>query len=217
MTDDPFHAAIAAEVVAASHARASLLQSIADVARAIFSARAASIAMLDEDAAQLRFEAVSGEGASQLLGVGFGAHEGLAGIVVQTGEPIVADDLTQDPRLARHVGEGAGYVPKAKMVAPLLHGEDTLGVLWILDRRAAGRTDLQELDLLGAFARQAAMAVALGNAAERAAAVLAAGTATVAGEEAAGLARLAGRMAQLDGERRAAAAALVAALHTLLE
>jgi GAF domain-containing protein len=212
MTEDRFTAAVAAEVVAAAHARAALLQSIADVARAIFSARAASIAMLDEAAGEFRFEAVSGEGATELVGVRFPATQGYAGIVAQTGEAIVADDLTGDPRMARNVGERTGYVPQAMIVAPLLHDEDTLGVLWILDRERGGRTGLQELELVGAFARQAAMALALGNAAERATVLLAGGEAG----EGAGVARLARRIAGLDEDRRAAATALIAALDTLL-
>jgi GAF domain-containing protein len=146
--------------------------------------------------------------------VRFGAGQGFAGIVAQTGEPIVVDDVRGDPRLARDVGARTGYVPEAMMVAPLLSGEDTLGVLWILDRGATGRTGLQELDLLGAFARQAAMALELGNAAERAAALLAEGDG--ASDDAVPLARLARRIAALDGERRAAAAALVDALDRLL-
>ena len=62
-------------------------------------------------------------------------------------------------------------MPTAMMVAPLLGEEDTLGVLSVLDRGRTGRTSLEELNLLGAFAEQAALALALGESAGRAAAL----------------------------------------------
>ena len=88
--------------------RQALLQSITDVARAIFLSQAASIAVLDAASGHFRFEAVSGEGAERLLGTTFPLGRGIAGTVAQTGEPMVVDDLTNDPRFARGVAEESG-------------------------------------------------------------------------------------------------------------
>jgi len=188
--------------------RRALLQSVADVARAIFLARAASIAVLDDVSGAFRFEAVSGEGAERLLGTTFPLGQGIAGTVAQTGEPVVIDDLTNDPRFARGIAEGSGYVPKAMMVAPLFGEEDTLGVLSVLDRGRTGRSSLEELRLLGAFADQAAIALAIGESAERVSGLPA--------DEIARVARLAGRIGELRGPRRDAAARLLDALEDLL-
>ena len=162
---DRFGAAVAAEVLAASGARREMLQSIVDVAAAIFLAEAASIAMLDGQ--ELTFEAVAGRGAQDLLGARFGADQGIAGAVVMSGEPVIVDDLSRDPRFARDVAEETGYAPSAIMVAPLLRDERTLGVLSVLDRGQTGRSSLQELELLVVFADQAARAVDLTEAARR--------------------------------------------------
>jgi GAF domain-containing protein len=188
--------------------RRALLQSIADVARAIFLSRAASIAVLDPESGHFRFEAVSGEGAERLLGTTFPVGQGIAGIVAQTGEPVVVDDLTNDRRFARGVAEESGYVPAAMMVAPLIGEEDTLGVLSVLDRGRTGRSSLEELTLLGAFAEQAALALALGESAERASALPAGDLARVT--------RLAARIDALGGPRRDAAVRLLDAFETLL-
>ena len=209
---DRFQAAIAADVLAASSARAALLQSIVEVARAIFVARAASIALLDEGAGDFAFEAVAGEGAGSLVGARFPAGQGIAGTVAQTGEPMIIDDLSQDPRFARDLAADTGYVPRAMMVAPLLSGERTLGVLSVLDRGASGRATLQELDLLVHFAGQAALALDAGEAARRAAALLEEG----ADDELGAVATLARRVEGLSGERREAGLALLKALGTLL-
>ena len=47
------------------------------------------------------------------------------------------------------------------MAVPLLHGEDALGVLEVLDRPADARFRVEEVDLLGLFGIQAAAALAL--------------------------------------------------------
>ncbi len=188
--------------------RQALLQSITDVARAIFLSQAASIAVLDAGSGHFRFEAVSGEGAERLLGTTVPLGQGIAGTVAQTGEPMVVDDLTNDPRFARGVAEESGYVPTAMMVAPLLGEEDTLGVLSVLDRGRTGRTSLEELNLLGAFAEQAALALGLGESADRAAALHGADLERVT--------RLASRIDALSGPRREAAVQLIDALERLL-
>jgi GAF domain-containing protein len=211
MSEERFASAVAGEVLAAAGARVALLQSIADVARAIFVAQAASIAVLDPASRRFRFEAVAGEGSTRLLGTTFPFGEGIAGTVAQTGEAMVVDDLSRDPRFARDVAEESGYVPNAIMVAPLLGEEDTLGVLSVLDRGRTDRTTLQELELLDAFAAQAALAVQLGEGAERAAGLL-----SDSGDDVARVAQLAGRVDALSGPRREAAVRLLDARADLL-
>ena len=213
MTGERLQAAVAGEVLAGAEAGVGLLQSIVDVARAIFVAKAASIALVDEEAAELHFAAASGEGREAVLGLRFPLHQGLAGSVVMTGEPLIVDDLTRDPRFARAIAEDSGYVPSAMMLAPLLHGERTLGVLSVLDRGRTERATLQELELLVTFADQAALAVNLEAAARRAAGLLEG----EGGNDAGAMARLAGAVGALDGEQREAAIRLVTALADLLK
>jgi len=99
----------------------ALLQSIVEVARAIFSARAASIFLHEEEADELVFEAVAGEGSDNLIGTRFPSSTGIAGWVLVTRQPLVIDDLEQDPRHSRETAQSTGYVPRAMMTVPLLH------------------------------------------------------------------------------------------------
>jgi GAF domain-containing protein len=207
-----FEAAVAAELLAAAEARTELLESIVLVARAIFLAKAASIALLDDASEDFVFEAVAGEGADGLVGMRFPAGQGIAGTVAQTGEPLIIDELAGDPRFARDVAGQTGYVPQAMMVAPLERGERTLGVLSVLDRGRTGRTTLQELELLVAFAVQAALAVDVGETARNAAALIDSVPAQL------GLvARLAERIDGLPPRRRDAGLRLLADIDALLE
>jgi GAF domain-containing protein len=139
----------------------ALLRSIVDVARAIFSAQASSILLLDEATDELVFEAVSGVGEDQLVGHRLPSSTGIAGWVLVTRQPLVLDDLASDPRFARDAAEATGYVPRGLMAVPLLHGERALGVLEVLDRPPAQPFTLAEMELLGRFATQAAIALDL--------------------------------------------------------
>ena len=69
------------------------------------------------------------------------------------------EDVQSDPRHAKDVAERTGYVPKGLMAVPVLHEERALGVLQVLDRQTT--FSLGEMDLLGMFANQAAIALDL--------------------------------------------------------
>ena len=136
-----------------------LLQSVVDVARAIFGAQASSIFLLDEEAGELVFQAVSGRGEELLIGRRFPAGRGIAGWVAISGEPMVVDDLAARSPFDRSLAESTQYVPDALMAVPLVHGGRVLGVLEVLDPAEQARSNLSELDLLSLFARQAAVAL----------------------------------------------------------
>ncbi len=210
MGDEELRDAVAAGVLAAEAGHRELLQSIVEVARAIFGARASSIFLLDAEADELVFEAVAGEGASSLIGQRLPSSTGIAGWVLVARQPLVLDDLESDPRFARSVAESTGYVPKSLMAVPLLHEEEVLGVLQVLDRPQKERFSLQEMELLGLFANQAAIALDLLGRARRARAV-------VDDESPLGVvARLAATLAALPVERRDPALDLLATLERVL-
>ncbi len=165
---DELRAAVAAGVLGAEEQFRGLLQSIVDVARAIFKAKASSIFLLDEDADELVFEAVAGEGSESLIGRRFPSSTGIAGFVLVSRQPLVIEDVLEDPRFSREAAESTGFVPKGLMAVPLLHEERALGVLEVLDRPKDARFTLAEMELLGLFANQAAIALDLLQRARRA-------------------------------------------------
>jgi GAF domain-containing protein len=210
MSED-LKAAVAAGVVGLQELFRELLQSVVEVARAIFGAEASSIFLLDEETDELVFEAIAGHGAETLLGQRFPSSTGIAGWVLVTRQPLVIEDVTEDPRFAKDVAEQTGYVPKGLMAVPLLHEERTLGVLEVLDRPQRTQFSLVEMDLLGLFANQAAIALDLLQRARRAEHVLA-----ESGEGAEVVARLAATVDSLEDERRAAGLTLLGAVEEVL-
>jgi len=209
MSDEPTaREAAAAGVLGGDEATTrELLQSIVDVARTIFGAQAASIFLLDEETDELVFEAVSGRGEDILIGTRFPSSTGIAGFALVTRQPLVVDDLTDDPRFARERARTTGYVPEAIVATPLLHDERALGVLSVLDRATDRPFGLAELELLSRFSTQAAIALDLLLHARTARAALA------GDRDAALVGRLA---ALLQDEDKAAGRALLEALEQLL-
>jgi GAF domain-containing protein len=207
--NDELRDAVAAGVLGAEKNYRELLQSIVEVARAIFHAKASSIFLLDEESDELVFEAVAGEGSESLVGRRFPSSTGIAGFVLVSRQPLVIEDVLEDPRFSRETAESTGFVPKGLMAVPLLHEERVLGVLEVLDRPSDARFTLAEMDLLGLFANQAAIALDLLQRARRAQATL---------DDKGDLAVLA-RLAQKLEERREEAGdafAFLAALEKLL-
>jgi len=210
---DDFRSAVAAGVLGTEKNYRELLQSIVEVARAIFSAKASSIFLLDEATDELVFEAVAGEGSESLVGRRFPSSTGIAGFVLVSRQPLVIEDVLTDPRFSRETAESTGFVPKGLMAVPLLHEESALGVLEVLDRPSEARFTLAEMELLGLFAAQAAIALDLLQRARRAQQAL-------AGEgELAVLARIADRLERRrddEDEGTAAAAEFLATLEKIL-
>jgi GAF domain-containing protein len=211
MREDDLRAAIAAGVLRSEEAHRALLASIVEVARAIFSARASSIFLLDEGSDELVFEAVAGEGSRDLVGRRFPSSTGVAGWVLVTRQPLVLEDVSEDPRFAKDAAESTGYVPRGLMAVPLLHDERALGVLEVLDRPEQARFTLAETDLLGLFANQAAIALDLLVSARRARDALG------GAGELDQVAALTSALEALDREAHDAGIRLVAALRDLLE
>src|SRR5579864_7076287 len=103
-----------AEVVGSTVGQApyrALLNGIVHSAHRIFDAAAASIALLDHATNELVFEASTGGG--EIIGMRFPAHQGIAGWVMMTGEPIAVSDVRRDPRFAKDFAQSTGYVPRS--------------------------------------------------------------------------------------------------------
>lgn len=206
-------AAVAAGVLGSEDLHRRLLQATVEVARGIFSAKAATIFLYDDDTDELVFEAVVGAGADALIGTRIPSSTGIAGWVLVTRQPLVLEDVTEDPRWGgQAIAERTGYTPKGLMAVPLIHEEDPVGVLQVLDRPQQSRFSLEEMELLGLFANQAAVAIDLLRRARRARAVL-----EESGADIEALARVAGQLDELEGARRDAGVELIRSLEGLLK
>jgi GAF domain-containing protein len=152
-------AAAVAHLGEAERDHAELLAAVVNVARELFGAAAASIFLLDEASGELVFEAVSGRGEEHLVGDRFPASRGIAGWALTAQEPLVVSDLGENAVFARDIAEITGYVPASLMAAPLLCGEDAIGVMEVLDPAPSTVSPLESAQLLAVFGGLAAAAL----------------------------------------------------------
>jgi len=137
-----------------------LLRSLTETARRLFGAAACSLALLTDDDSELLYTVAAGEGARDVTGMRIPAGQGIAGWVVQSGQPIAISDVASDPRFARRAAEQTGYVPRAILAVPVQTEHRMLGVISLLDRDARRPGAEQDMALLSLFADQAALALA---------------------------------------------------------
>lgn len=136
-----------------------LLKSIVEAAAKIFGAAAASIMLVNEAESVLEFKVAYGASNRDLVGTRIPLNQGIAGYVAMSGQPIAVSDVSQDARFNQDFAKSTGYVPRSILATPLLAGERVIGVMEVLDKINAPSFGMQDMELLGIFARQAAMAI----------------------------------------------------------
>ena len=137
----------------------ALLNSIVEAAAKIFGAASASILLVNEQEQVLEFRVACGRIEQNVVGSKFPLDKGIAGYVAMTGQPIATSHATQDKRFDRDFAASTGYVPESILATPLLSGDRVIGVMEVLDKINASSFGIQDMELLGIFARQAALAI----------------------------------------------------------
>jgi transcriptional regulator with GAF, ATPase, and Fis domain len=137
-----------------------LLQSIVDATVRLFEAEAASIALHETDPDRLQFRVAAGPKGAGAVGMSVATTQGIAGYVFSTGESLALSDVGSDPRWDREAAERTGYIPRSIAAVPLVNDNETVGVLQVLDKHSAPSFTIRDMELLAAFASQAATAIA---------------------------------------------------------
>ncbi len=136
-----------------------LLQTIVEAAARIFGAAAASIALVDEKGQALEFRVAYGAGGEQVVGMRIPLDRGIAGYVAMTGQPMAVSNVQEDTRFHKDFAKSTGYIPRSILAMPLISEDRVIGVMEVLDKINAPSFGLQDMELLGIFARQAAIAI----------------------------------------------------------
>ncbi|MEA2594370.1 MAG: hypothetical protein QOF01_839 [Thermomicrobiales bacterium] len=140
-----------------SHAR--LLELILETAAAVTDARAAHLFLIDEEGDELVFAVAVGPHAGDVEQRRVPLGYGLAGLVALGGQPMTVADARQEPELASEAARHLGYVPDSIMCVPLFVEDRVVGVLELLDKEGDEPFSTRDIDHLGLFANQAAVAI----------------------------------------------------------
>lgn len=149
---------ISQKIVASEFDLEGLLQLITGSATEILDCEAGSLLLTaDDGSGDLEFRvAIGGSGAS-IIGARVPAGKGLVGEVARTGQPVVVNDVPNDPRWAGELGKGP-FKTSTVLAVPLVTQDRVIGVLEVLNKRQGGFSP-EEADLLATFAGQAAVAI----------------------------------------------------------
>ncbi|MBW2456873.1 MAG: sigma 54-interacting transcriptional regulator, partial [Deltaproteobacteria bacterium] len=116
----------------------------------LFDAEGCSLALEDRAAGELRFVAM--EGAAKTAPFRIPSGQGIAGHVLKTGQPLVVDDVANDPRFHRAVDSRTGFRTRAIACVPIQQQGRNIGVVQLLNWRHPGGLPSGDLDLLSALA-----------------------------------------------------------------
>lgn len=137
----------------------TLLKNILDSAIKVVGAVAGSLLLLDKLTDELVFKVVVGGGGEALEHQRMPKDKGIAGWVLNTREPLIVEDVSQDERF--YEGFQSSDFRTANIICvPLIARGEIIGVLQVLNKSSGEPFSQDDTDLLTTFAAQSATAIA---------------------------------------------------------
>src|SRR5919198_3058434 len=136
-----------------------LLQMIVATAAQVLRARAGALLLIDDEAEELVFEVAVGGEAEDVKRFHVPLGHGIAGHVAVTGQPLAVSEAAADPRAATDIADQVGYRPESILCVPLFYDDEVIGVLELLDKADRSTFTADDIESLGLFANQAAVAI----------------------------------------------------------
>jgi len=114
---------------------------------------------MDKEKNELYFEVALGEkgGDVKKYTVKFG--EGIAGWVAQNNKSIIVNDVANDKRHLRNIGEEINFTCKTILAVPMRIKDECIGVLELINKKDDGLFTQDDIEWLEIFANQAALAI----------------------------------------------------------
>lgn len=113
--------------------REEILQIILNRLSQLIRAQNWTLYLMDEAQKELHFAVVVGLEGRDLRGIRLKVGEGLAGMVAETGEPLLVPDAGKEPHFDQRVDSQTGFTTHSLITLPLMLGEKVIGVLQIIN------------------------------------------------------------------------------------
>lgn len=124
----------------------------------IMRAEASSLMLLDEEKKELIFKVALGKKGEQVKEIRIPLGSGIAGYVVEKGEPVVVPDVTRDSRFFKEIDEKSGFKTRSIICVPLRIKDKIIGVAEAMNRIGGTFVD-EDIELFEAIALQLAIAI----------------------------------------------------------
>ncbi len=137
----------------------ALLEQIVSSAAELSNAEAASILLLEKRTGVLRFEAAIDPKGFSLDSIEVPLEGSIAGWVVQNSEPVVIEDVRNDPRFFNKVDEASEFQTRNIMAVPMRARDKIIGCLEALNKSSGQTFTDVDVSTLTTLAAQAAVAI----------------------------------------------------------
>lgn len=138
-----------------------LLEKIVNQVTKAIDAEASSLLLIDEhDPDSVFFKISTGSKAEEVKKFRLKIGQGIAGTVIESGKPILANDLSKEKHFYRKVQDTVKYENRNILCVPLIYREQVLGALQLLNKKNGQDFSEEDLALLQLFAIQASIALA---------------------------------------------------------
>ena len=133
-----------------------------EAATRLVDAETGSLLLVDQETGDLFFEVALGDKGDALKEIRLPKGQGIAGSVVESGQPIIIHDVQSDSRFFKVADEKSFFKTKSMLSVPVMTKERTIGVLEAINKNE-GLFDEDDKEGLCALANQVAVAVENAN------------------------------------------------------
>jgi signal transduction histidine kinase len=128
-------------------------------AEEFINAEASSIYELDEETNELFIRLARGEKKDPIKGIRLKKGEGIAGRVVETGQPKVVHDVTKEKDFSDKFDKLTGFKTKSLICVPLILRDKTIGAIQVLNKKTQEPFSNADLEILTSMSQQIAVAM----------------------------------------------------------
>ena len=132
-------------------------------AEEFMNAEASSVYQLDEKKQELFVRLARGEKKDPIRRITLKVGEGVAGHVVQTGKPMVIQDVSKEERFSDKFDKLTGFTTRSILCVPLMLRNAPIGALQVINKKTGEPFNRADLELLYAIAQHVGIAMENAN------------------------------------------------------
>ena len=136
-----------------------LLTTIISIVTAELPSEEGSILLHDEESNEFEFFTAVGETGAELVKLRFPADKGIAGRALREGRTLLVNDVQSSPDFYRVIDKEHGFQSRSILAAPLISGDETVGVIEAVNKIGQDGFDEEDKRVLTAIADEVALAI----------------------------------------------------------
>jgi len=137
----------------------SLLREVMESVKSVFKTESCSILLVDKAKNDLYFHLIAGEKEEEISKIRVPMGKGIAGTVAISREPMIINDAQNDDRVYKVVDKSSGFITRNILAAPLVAGDETVGVIEAINTIDRNNFNETDIDLFLSFSDAAALAI----------------------------------------------------------